>query len=70
MTRLNGYFLRNRLYLLEVQGNFLKAQIYPTERPLGLFKCGKNAGKYAKMSIKLETLLLQLRLRNEKSITD
>ena len=50
--------------------SFVKAQIYPTESPVGLFKCGKNAGKHVKMSIKLETLLLLLRLRNEKPITD
>ena len=51
--------------------NYLvRAKICPIERSVGSFKCAKNAEKYAQWSIKLKTLLLQLRLRHAKPITD
>ena len=44
MTRLNGYFLRNQYYRLEVQSSkyIVRAEIYPIERSVGSFKCGKK----------------------------
>ena len=65
-------FSPNRRYVLQVQGNYLVKGLKSVllKNQLDHLNVEKNATMYAKMSVKLRTLPLQLRLRHKNSITE
>ena len=65
-------FSPNQRYLLEVQGNYLVKGLKSAllKNQLDHLNVEKNATMYAKMSIKLKTLHLQLRLGHKNLITE
>ena len=65
-------FSPNRRYVLQVQGNYLVKGLKSVllKNQLDHLNVEKNATMNAKMSVKLRTLPLQLRLRYKNSITE
>ena len=65
-------FSPNRRYVLQVQGNYLVKGLKSVllKNQLDHLNVEKNVTMYAKMSVKLRTLPLQLRLRHKNSITE